>query len=204
MKETRSEYLKKYRAEHRDEQKAYMAAYYAENREKLKARAAAIAKANPERTKASSRKWKAANPEKHREFQRRSYEKNLEKYRPRRRELEKIRMTDPEARKKVCANARRYRGRNPGKDRPAKMDWHYRSKYGITVAERDRLFEAQGKRCKICQSDSSTGRGFHVDHCHRTNKNRGILCHNCNILLGNAKDDIATLEAAIQYLKESE
>ncbi len=181
-----------------------MAAYYAKNREKLKARAAAIAKANPERRRAYSRKWREANPEQMKEIRRKWDEKNLESYKPRKRELEKIRMTNPETRKKSCANARRYRERNPGKDRPAKINWHYRSKYGITVAERDRIFEGQGKRCKICQNDSSTGRGFHVDHCHRTRKNRGILCHNCNLLLGNAKDNIATLEAAIQYLKESE
>lgn len=41
-----------------------------------------------------------------------------------------------------------------------------------------------------------------VDHDHEISQIRGLLCNDCNRLLGAAKDDIETLEAAIDYLKK--
>lgn len=77
-------------------------------------------------------------------------------------------------------------------------------KFGITLADYDKMLEEQGGKCKICGTETPRGMGrFYVDHCHRTKKIRGLLCHNCNILLGNAKDGIKILTSAIQYLNES-
>ena len=67
----------------------------------------------------------------------------------------------------------------------------------------DSMLESQNGVCKICNS-SETGRGdqwFVVDHCHKTNKIRGLLCNTCNRALGLFKDDISYLEQAIHYLK---
>lgn len=60
------------------------------------------------------------------------------------------------------------------------------------------------KNCSICKTDFSTIalKQIHVDHCHRTGKVRGLLCSNCNQGLGNFKDDVERLEAAIKYLNE--
>ena len=73
-------------------------------------------------------------------------------------------------------------------------------RYGLTVEGYDLLSEQQEGRCAICGTDTPNGRNWHVDHDHKTNKVRGLLCHNCNILLGNAHDDPAILQAAIDYL----
>ena len=43
-----------------------------------------------------------------------------------------------------------------------------------------------------------------IDHCHETGKIRGILCHLCNNLLGNARDNTTILASAIDYLHASE
>lgn len=39
-----------------------------------------------------------------------------------------------------------------------------------------------------------------ADHCHNKNIPRGILCRQCNLLLGNAKDEVVILASAINYL----
>lgn len=56
------------------------------------------------------------------------------------------------------------------------------------------------KTCVICGND---GPKLSVDHCHKTNKIRGILCMNCNIGLGKFKDDPELLEFARIYLLAS-
>lgn len=64
-----------------------------------------------------------------------------------------------------------------------------------------RLLEAQGGKCAIC-STTEPGRfkRFHLDHCHTTLQVRGLLCGNCNTLLGAAHDNTVYLSAAIDYL----
>jgi hypothetical protein len=81
-------------------------------------------------------------------------------------------------------------------------DKRLRIEYGITLVEWRALFESQGNCCALCGSDSP-GNGkanWHTDHCHATGKVRGILCHNCNVLLGHAKESIAVLKRAVVYL----
>jgi recombination endonuclease VII len=40
-----------------------------------------------------------------------------------------------------------------------------------------------------------------IDHRHADNRYRGLLCANCNFVLGHAKDQIKILEAGITYLR---
>lgn len=42
-----------------------------------------------------------------------------------------------------------------------------------------------------------------MDHNHKTEKFRGMLCSHCNRGLGNFKDNIEILEQAILYLKNT-
>lgn len=72
--------------------------------------------------------------------------------------------------------------------------------YGITIEQRDALFEAQGRVCAICGTDEPSGVNWHVDHCHSSKAVRGILCHRCNLMLGNARDNPDTLLKAVTYL----
>lgn len=81
-----------------------------------------------------------------------------------------------------------------------KREWTLKKKYGLTLAAWDALFNGQGRCCAVCKTLIVTKRGWFTDHDHKTGKLRGVLCHHCNLLLGNAKDDIAILAAAIEYL----
>jgi hypothetical protein len=69
-------------------------------------------------------------------------------------------------------------------------------KYGIDVAEFDRLVAAQGDVCAICEKRSAT----QVDHDHMTGKVRGVLCLECNAAIGAFKDSVRMLYRAIHYL----
>lgn len=92
-------------------------------------------------------------------------------------------------------------------DRAKRPDYNreknLKKQYGITIAEYDALLAEQGGRCKICKTDTPSGRGrFHVDHNHKTGKIRGILCHHCNSGIGKLQDSPEILRAAIRYLEE--
>lgn len=78
---------------------------------------------------------------------------------------------------------------------------------GLTVTERlleyQRILDLQNGACAICLTlQSAVKRKLSVDHCHTTNKIRGLLCDNCNHLLGKAKDDSVILGNAIEYLRK--
>ena len=51
--------------------------------------------------------------------------------------------------------------------------------------------------CQICNVELTKKC---IDHCHSTNKVRGVLCNNCNTALGLVGDNISTLQTMIEYL----
>tara|TARA_B100000809_G_C14852193_1_gene428735 strand:+ start:192 stop:587 length:396 start_codon:yes stop_codon:yes gene_type:complete len=73
----------------------------------------------------------------------------------------------------------------------------------------NRLKKAYGKPskdyiCPICnRQQHEFSRAFSLDHDHETGEFRGWLCHNCNTGLGLFKDNLDTLQKAINYLKKS-
>jgi hypothetical protein len=66
--------------------------------------------------------------------------------------------------------------------------------------EKRRILELQKKRCAICRT-KITMRSSCLDHCHRANEIRGVLCFDCNLGLGRFHDNLERLRAAISYLK---
>ncbi|MBU0615832.1 MAG: endonuclease VII domain-containing protein [Nanoarchaeota archaeon] len=75
-----------------------------------------------------------------------------------------------------------------------------KSRYGISFEEYDKMLENQRGLCSICFRKSKAK--LHVDHCHKTDKVRGLLCGNCNRAIGLMKDDIEILKNAINYLSK--
>ncbi len=86
------------------------------------------------------------------------------------------------------------------KERTREVD--YINSYGITISDYENILNNQGRVCLICKADSPNGKGnhFHIDHCHKTQNIRGLLCHNCNTSLGGFKDSVEVLQSAIKYL----
>ncbi|MEU2713871.1 endonuclease VII domain-containing protein [Streptomyces sp. NPDC007205] len=73
-------------------------------------------------------------------------------------------------------------------------------KYGLTLQEYDRLVDAADGRCAICRQEPAPGKRLVVDHDHGTGVVRGLLCQNCNVMIGMAQDNPSTLARAIAYL----
>ena len=71
--------------------------------------------------------------------------------------------------------------------------------YGVSHDEFLRLLDAQGAVCAICKGGNGK-RALSIDHDHATGAVRGLLCDRCNPMLGYARDDVAVLQAAIEYL----
>ena len=69
----------------------------------------------------------------------------------------------------------------------------------LSPEDNERLKQESNNACNICNSELSTEQLF-IDHCHATNRVRGLLCHACNSGIGFFKDDIARLASAIIYL----
>jgi hypothetical protein len=106
----------------------------------------------------------------------------------------------------LCHTNRELTRRNSDVDRQKKKErkWNLKRSYNITLEDYDELLLKQKNCCAICgKHQSNLTRTLFVDHCHTTGKVRGLLCHHCNILLGNAEDNITVLESAISYLTTS-
>lgn len=71
-----------------------------------------------------------------------------------------------------------------------------------------RLAQTQGQVCAICGSAelgvTKTGkpRKLALDHCHATGEVRELLCTNCNLMLGNARDSAEILELGAAYIRK--
>ena len=78
-----------------------------------------------------------------------------------------------------------------------RREYHLRSSYNIDLKMYDDMKKANQDRCYICNKIDR----LVVDHDHNDGKVRGLLCHNCNIMLGHAKDNPNILNNAIEYLK---
>lgn len=113
---------------------------------------------------------------------------------------------------KVCACLYRaeYEAKNKEKIKAYKKKHGRRiklkHKYGITLEDYNRMLINQNHSCAICNSKEtkcSLSDNLYVDHCHETNKVRGLLCHDCNRGLGAFEDNITSIENAIRYLNEN-
>ena len=83
-------------------------------------------------------------------------------------------------------------------------DLWLRNSYGISMQEFEDLVEFQGNKCAICFKPlESLSRRANVDHDHKTNRVRGILCTGCNTGLGHLGDDIKGLQKALYYLQNT-
>jgi hypothetical protein len=119
------------------------------------------------------------------------YEKNREKAN------EKVK----EWRQKNADSVKQYRVDNRRKSYQQEV----RRKYGVDAGWFERQMLLQQGKCVGCGMEFAWGDKFttpHVDHCHKTNEVRGILCNRCNSVLGLCEDKPELLSKLARYLKK--
>ena len=89
----------------------------------------------------------------------------------------------------------------------SKKNSKLKQNYGITLEQYNQMFAEQKGLCAICGKKETTKnqyglRQLSVDHNHNTGQVRSLLCSNCNLLLGCAKDNKEILIKAILYLSK--
>lgn len=117
---------------------------------------------------------------------------------------------------RTCRNAqRRVRLQNDPQQREKKNErtkqWYWSNrdkahdnriskKYNIPLGQYAQLLEKQGGVCAICGETNGNER-LVVDHSHQTGEIRGLLCNNCNVMLGYAGDNPKRLVRGALYLE---
>lgn len=90
---------------------------------------------------------------------------------------------------KNAARHRGYDGRCKDCLKETRKGHHLKVAFGITNEDYERMLEKQNGVCFICKEPETMvhlGRTprLSVDHCHRTDKVRTLLCNSCNHLVG--------------------
>lgn len=88
-----------------------------------------------------------------------------------------------------------------------KTKHHLKFNYGISKEEYDQLSIKQNNLCAICKLPETSMikgvvRKLSVDHCHRTDKIRGLLCISCNLAIGKLKHNPELLRKAALYCEQ--
>lgn len=92
----------------------------------------------------------------------------------------------------------------------AKKRWkNLRDRYGLSEEAYNQLYKKQKGMCAICGKEEGmaishdpSGSVLQVDHCHTTDKIRGLLCRDCNVGLGKVKENISILKRMINYINK--
>jgi len=93
-----------------------------------------------------------------------------------------------------------YYYKHKDRDRELKL----KRKFNLSLDEYDKMFQEQDGCCAICGiHQSELKKALCVDHNHKTEKIRGLLCSNCNLAIGILKHNTGILHNAILYLEKT-
>jgi hypothetical protein len=117
----------------------------------------------------------------------------------------KLDISDEERRVRNNAAKARWRQRNPDHD----ANYNRWSNHGLTPQQYQGLLIEQKGVCALCSRperqqhrNSKRVASLCVDHDHKTNKNRGLLCRACNQALGLFEENVDVFLKAIEYIRK--
>lgn len=120
------------------------------------------------------------------------------------------RLTDPIFRTKLIAQER-IRAKKKWAKNCKNEEWmrktrlkrfrsRFKTKYGITLEDKEIMVQSQDNKCMICKKTFTSLKNTHLDHDHKTGNLRDILCSDCNRGLGCFRDNSEILQEACKYL----
>ena len=99
-----------------------------------------------------------------------------------------------------CGDCTKARNLVPARRR-AIQERYFRTTYGIDYWDWALLFNSQDGKCAGCGARLRFDETTCVDHAHETGRVRGLLCRDCNLCLGNVRDNPGTLKRLVAYLE---
>jgi len=81
-----------------------------------------------------------------------------------------------------------------------------RQRYGLNCPQRTQMLNEQENKCQVCTRPIAfDGKNRHattavVDHCHKSGKIRGVICHSCNVMIGYFENQNISFEQLQAYL----
>lgn len=86
-----------------------------------------------------------------------------------------------------------------------KREMQLKRNFNMTLEDYNNILERQGGCCGICGSNENISGGrsiqFAVDHCHTSQRIRGLLCTKCNRSLGQLGDTYDSILKVLKYLE---
>jgi hypothetical protein len=143
---------------------------------------------NKTRSNEAAKRWKLRHPE---------WKKAIA---PKMREYERRYYSDPKNRERRRLKVLKYKRSEKG--RATGRNTAYRNLYGMTARQYEQMSIQQNGLCSICGRPNPDGRRLFVDHNHKTEKFRGLLCRKCNLGLGFFDDDCGLLQSACAYINK--
>ncbi len=102
---------------------------------------------------------------------------------------------NPKWENKICKKCNGIRA-NRNKKYSWKKEYNWKRR-GINIEDAWKISEQ--KECQLCGKSGN----LHLDHCHKTNEVRGMLCGPCNRALGLFKDNVKLLRKAADYVDKN-
>ena len=100
----------------------------------------------------------------------------------------------------------------------AQWQQHLKKRYKFTLLDVESLYLSQNGVCAICAKglenpalEETVRFSMSIDHDHNCCPSettcglciRGLLCRDCNLMIGHAKDNLKTLKKAVEYLEQT-
>lgn len=176
-----------------DIEKEYKHLWYLKNKDRIKEQKREYNRTHKEQNNESKRKYKLRNKEKLKEDNKQYYLRNKTRI------LERSHKYMKNNRLAATERTRKYRLNHPQSTQEAQRR-KVLKQYGITEDEYDIILFEQEDKCAICgKHKNDFEQSLCIDHIHETGEIRGLLCKQCNLGLGNFKDNVEVLQSAIKY-----